>query len=229
MTTSFFNVTTGKVNFSTVNSIVEFKAAAQAAIDAGFIAIDARKAYASATNDNRLNIEAVNLKHIFETLARLFEQTGKSAGVSTIYNVIDARKVRGVQYTHKLATGLGSSLKLAEFAGLVAHAQRATTDRVVRSTNGVEYVQNRNTYATQRINVKGKLVSIRNAQHGNDRKAILSGQAMPILAKPNKNRRNLLITIFNNIFDKQIALPENTSRKRGNANKAITENVIAMA
>lgn len=226
--TIIYNADNGRINLNNVQSINELKAAIDKAFEQGFMPIDARQAYNSALNDSKLNNAALNLKNIFENIARLFELSGKPAGVSTIYNVIDARIVRKVSYTKKLATGLGSSLKLSEFAALVANANRANNAKKVHSCNGTEYMQNRCAYNTTYENAKGKVVSIRKAQAANSRKAILAGQAMPVSARPNAKRQNILVTIFNNIFDKQIALPENTKRERGKVNTIADMPAIAL-
>lgn len=115
----------------------------------GFTAIDAKTAYNDAMQG--VNSPACkNLAKLFVEIAAHFEATGKGAGVSTIYNVIDARNVRKVKYSRKLAYNLQGSKALSAFAAIIAPVYRNENTRKVISVNGNEFDQNRHTYGKAR-------------------------------------------------------------------------------
>lgn len=176
--------------------------------------IDAKLAYQQA-NSGKLGNEAKALAAIFTHIASLYEQTGKLAGVSTIYNVLDARQVRGVKFTKKLAYNLQGSKQLAQFVALTASVRRNDNSRIITSVNGVKFTQNRNGYETQAMNSKGKQVTIRKAQASNDMQAIRNGIATSITDKPKGKKATSFWAIVGKVIERndimnknQLALPQ---------------------
>ena len=151
--------------------------------------IDARQAYKFLENGKH-NAESKALSAITTKLASLFENTGKAAGISTIYNVLDARTTRKVAFTRKLAYNLQGSKALAQFMAMAAMVSRNERGRLATSVNGVEFMQNRNAYTTRYTDSKGNDKVIRKAQHSEAMSAIRKGNAMAIT---NTNKRKGIV------------------------------------
>lgn len=149
--------------------------------------IDAKLAYSQA-NNGKLGNEAKALASICRHIAGIYEASGKAAGVSTIYNVIDARIVRKVRFTKKLAFNLQGSKALAQFIALTTPMLRNEHTRKAISVNGNVFTQNRNGYHTETINAKGKAVKVRKPQAANEAKAIASGLASSITSAPHTQK-----------------------------------------
>lgn len=172
------------------------------------IPIDCKVAY-EFLNTGKHNEASKALATIGTKLASLFEASGKSAGISTIYNVIDARVVRKVRFTHKLAYNLQGSKMLAQFLAMAACVNRNETTRQVTSVNGTIFAQNRNAYTTQAVNKQGKQVTIRKAQASNEISAIRQGRASAITSAPKTSAMRKIAKVVSNLLtvNNQLALP----------------------
>lgn len=151
--------------------------------NAEIMPIDCKVAY-SVVETGKHNAASRALAAITTKLTSLFESSGKAAGVSTIYNVLDARTVRKVRFSRKLAYNLQGSKALAQFMALAALVNRSESVRMATSVNGNVYSQNRNTYTVNRLDQKGNIKAIRKPQYNEAIVAIRKGNASSITSKP---------------------------------------------
>lgn len=141
----------------------------------GFTSIDAKLAYAQAMA-GKIEIEAKNLCTLCKVIMTACENTGKNAGISTVYNVLDCRMVRGFNFKkyRKLAYNLQGSKSLAAFVAITMPVIRNEQTKTCTSVNGNIFEQNRNGYNTKQVNTKGKMQKVSKPQkahiviHGND-------------------------------------------------------------
>lgn len=134
----------------------------------GFASIDAKLAYAQAMT-GKLENEAKNLATICKAIMTACENSGKNAGISTVYNVLDCRMVRGFNFKkyHKLAYNLQGSKSLAAFVAITMPVIRNENTKTCISVNGNTFEQNRNGYNTKQVNAKGKTQKVTKPQKAN--------------------------------------------------------------
>lgn len=168
MSKVFYDSKSGKVvfpaSFEKEITLESLPAILETMFQNGFSCIDAKDAYKSAMEDTSPNQNAQNLATLCKMCAIACENSGKPGGVSTIYNILDARIVRGVRFGRKMAQNLQGSKSLSAFIAINVPMYRSEQTKLCQSVNGTVFAQNKNRYHTSSINEKGKTVKVRSPQ-----------------------------------------------------------------